>query len=75
MQRQILFVAYYYAILLFAYVFVFQVLTGVEFTGSLNLLHDTERRTSSSSSIRLFFTQIDDKDETDDTIKSMMLYL
>ena len=30
---------------------------------------------SSSSSIRLLFTQIDDKDETDDTIKSMMLHL
>ena len=29
MKRQILFVAYYYAILLCAYVFVFQVLTGV----------------------------------------------
>ena len=28
-KSQILFVAYYYAILLFAYVFVFQVLTGV----------------------------------------------
>ena len=39
------------------------------------ILHDTEKRASSSSSIRLFFTQIYDKDETDDTIKSMMLYL
>ena len=48
----------------------------VEFTGSVDIILITLKDApSSSSSIRLLFTQIDDKDETDDTIKSMMLHL
>ena len=39
----------------------------VEFTGSLNILHNTERRASSSSSFILHTDRLDDKDEIDDS--------
>ena len=39
----------------------------VEFTGSLNILHNTERRASSSSSFILHTDRLDDKDEIDES--------